>query len=267
MLPLPPLHDELLRAMDAMAALPFHQLLHQHGILHNLARDLGLNALRQSVQLREEEMLAMVHQVCAAIPCDPPASLDGDWIETLPEASRNTLRQHWNHLLLEKALQDHYGERLEAHFLDRCGDLEQVVFRLMRLPQRGLAEEFYLRLVDDQASFGELASLHSLGDERVTRGIVGPIEIGQLHPNLHSVLCTLAPGDCHPPFLLDQSIVLVRLEHRRSARLSDSLRSRLLLELLEPDLQAWINGGLGDLIRSLAAAEVSHPSALVMAGG
>ena len=208
MLSLPPLHDDLLRAEEAMSGLPLHQLLQQQGILRNLARDLALNGLRQGVRLSPGEELEMLAQVCAGLPFDPPASPEGDWIATLPEPCRDTVKQRWNHLLLEKALDDQYGERVEAHFLDRRDDLEQVVFRLMRLPQRGLAEEFYLRLVDDQVSFGDLARGHSLGDERMTRGIVGPIEIGQLHHSLRTVLRTLAEGDCHPPFLLDNAIVL-----------------------------------------------------------
>ncbi len=267
MLSLPPLHDELLRAVDAMASLPFHQLLDQQGILRNLARELALNALRQGVRISNEERVEMLKQVCNGVPCDPPTSLDGEWINSLPEPSRETVRQRWNQLLLEKALNDHYGERVEAHFLDRRGDLEQVVFRLMRLPQRGLAEEFYLRLVDDQASFGDLASCHSLGDERVTRGIVGPIEIGQLHNSLRTVLRTMAEGDCHPPFQLDQTIVLVRLEHRRPACLAGALRSRLLQELLEPDLQTRIETALVALSRSFAPVGELQPPALVMAGG
>ncbi len=267
MLSLPPLHDDLLRAVDAMAGLPFHQLLQQQGILQNLARDLAFNGLRQGVHLSPGEGLEMLAQVCAGLPFEAPASPEGDWIGTLPEPCRETVKQRWNHLLLEKALDDQYGERVEAHFLDRRDDLEQVVFRLMRLPQRGLAEEFYLRLVDDQVSFGDLARGHSLGDERMTRGIVGPIEIGQLHNSLRTVLRTLAEGDCHPPFLLDNAIVLVRLEHRCPACLTDALRSRLIQELLQPDLQALIETGLAALAGTLAPVAELQPASLVMAGG
>jgi hypothetical protein len=267
MLSLPPLHDDLLRAVEAMAGISLHQLLQQQGILRKLARDLALNGLRQGVRLSHGEGLEMLAQACAGLPFEPPASLDGDWIGTLPEPCRDTVKQRWNQLLLEKALDDHYGERVEAHFLARRDDLEQLVFRLMRLPQRGLAEEFYLRLVDDQVSFGDLACRHSLGDERMTRGIVGPIEIGQLHNSLRTVLRTLAEGECHPPFQLDNAIVLVRLEHRRPACLTDALRSRLMQELLEPDLQEWIEAGLAALAGTLAPVAELQPSSLVMAGG
>lgn len=267
MLLLPELHLELRSAVDTMARRPLHELLEQQGILQALARDQALKGLRQEVCFTPEELPGVLVQLCAGLPCAPPASLEGDWIAFLPENVRGTVTQRWDHLRLQKALEDRYGERVEAHFLERREDLEQVVFRLMRLPQQGLAEELYLRLIDDDASFGDLASRYSLGDESITRGIVGPIEISQLHPTLRSVLRSLAVGDIHPPFLLDQSILLVRHEHRRPASLDEALRPRLLEELLQPDLQAGIDAALAELRRPLAQEDYLVSPPLVLAGG
>ncbi|MCP9929368.1 peptidylprolyl isomerase [Cyanobium sp. AMD-g] len=267
MLPVAQLHRELRSAVDAMARRPLHELLKQQGILQALARDLALEALRREARFSPEESPEVLAQVCAGWPGAPTVSLEGDWIAALPENLRDTVKQRWDHLRLQKALEDRYGERVEAHFLERREDLEQVVFRLMRLQQQGLAEELYLRLIDDDASFGDLASRHSLGEESLTRGIVGPIEISQLHPTLRSVLRSLTAGEIHPPFLLDQSILLVRLEHRRPASLNEALRHRLLEELLQPDLQAAIEAGLADYRRSLAPADTPVSPALALAGG
>jgi hypothetical protein len=244
MLSVPQLHRDLGRSLEAMARVPLPDLLERQGILRSLARDLALEGLRQEARFTPEERQEVLAQVCAGLPCAAPATLDGDWIGSLPDSVQGTVRQRWDHLRFLKALEDRYGERVEARYLERRADLEQVVLRLMRLSQQGLAEEFYLRLIDDDASFGELASRHSLGDESVTRGIVGPIELSQLHPTLRSVLASLAPGQIHPPFLLEESILLVRLEHRRPASLNEALRHRLLEELLQPDLEACIGAAL-----------------------
>jgi len=267
MLFLPQFQDELRSAVEAMARQPLHELLIQQGILPALARDLALQTLRQDVRFGPQEEEQVLSQICAGMDCATPASLEGDWIATLPEYLRATAMQRWDHLRLQKALDNHYGERVEAHFLERREDLEHVVFRLMRLPQQGLAEELYLRLVDDDASFGALASRYSMGDESLTRGIVGPIEIAQLHPTLRGVLRSLAQGQLHPPFLLEQSILLVRLEHRRAATLNEATRFRLLQELLQPDLQEAIDAGLANLGRSLAMANRALSPELVLAGG
>jgi hypothetical protein len=77
----------------------------------------------------------------------------------------------------------------------------------------------------------------------------------------------LAQGQLHPPFLLEQSILLVRLEHRRAATLNEATRFRLLQELLQPDLQEAIDAGLANLGRSLAMANRALSPELVLAGG
>ncbi|WP_216914683.1 MULTISPECIES: peptidyl-prolyl cis-trans isomerase [unclassified Synechococcus] len=266
----PQLHHELGRALEAMARLPLHDVLEQRGVLRALARELALEGLRQEARFSSDEVGEMGAQLWAGLPGDAPTvpetDLAGDWIGSLPEDVRGRVRQRWDHLRLQKVLEDRYGERVEAHYLERRADLEQVVLRLMRLPQQGLAEELYLRLIDDGASFGALASRHSLGDESVTRGIVGPIELSQLHPTLRGVLASLAPGDMHPPFVLEASILLVRLEHRRPASLSEALRHRLLEELLQPDLESWLESALAELRRTHAAAPLPPAPLPALAG-
>jgi hypothetical protein len=48
---------------------------------------------------------------------------------------------------------------------------------------------------------------------------------------------------------------------------TDALRSRLIQELLQPDLQAWIETGLAALAGTLAPVAELQPASLVMAGG
>lgn len=258
MLSIPQLPHDLRSALEAMARLPVHELLDQQGVLRALARDLALTSLRQEARFTAEEREGLPARLCADLPLEPPTSLEGDWLEGLPGNLQATVRQRWDQLRLRKVLEDRYGERVEAHFLERREDLEQVVLRLMRLSQQGLAEELYLRLIDDAASFGDLAHRFSLGDESVTRGIVGPIERSQLHPTLREVASALAVGDLHPPFLLDDAILLVRLEHRRPASLDEALRQRLLEELLQPDLSASIDAALAELHRPPGALDAAR---------
>jgi parvulin-like peptidyl-prolyl isomerase len=149
-------------------------------------------------------------------------------------------------------MENHYGQQVEAYFLQRQPQLEQVVFRTIRLRQQGLAEELYLRLIDNEESFGNLASRYSIGDERFTRGLVGPLPISQPHPNVRAVLERLKIGDVSPPFVADNTILLLRLEHRIPARLDEAMRQQLLQELLQPDLEATVSALLAEAITGQA---------------
>jgi parvulin-like peptidyl-prolyl isomerase len=130
---------------------------------------------------------------------------------------------------------------------------------MMRLERLGLAEELYLRLLDDGASFGNLAETHALGDERHTRGIVGPMPLEQPHPRIRQALARLAPGELHPPFQVDTAVLVLRLERRLPARLEEPMRQQLLRELLEQDLEASTTFLLDELRRRPGPFEAVRP--------
>ena len=152
----------------------------------------------------------------------------------LPRLVREQLLQQLQ--LQPPDLEERYGDQLEPFFLERRAALEQVVFSLIRLQQLHAAEELYLRLSDDGADFGGLARSFSQGQERLSGGMVGPMPVGQLHPQIAAALARLQPGELHPPVQVDPFQLLLRLEHREPASLSDSLRQQLLNELLEQEL-------------------------------
>jgi parvulin-like peptidyl-prolyl isomerase len=199
------------QALDGLRDLPAEHVLERHGLLRPLAREAVLAQVAREMPLSEEEM------------------------ERIPEeALVDQVRQH-------KWLEEHYGPQVEAHFLQRRQDLERVVFRTIRLRQLGLAEELYLRLLDEEESFGDLAARHSLGEERYTRGLMGPMPISQPHPNIRAVLERLEIGDLSPPFAVDHTLLILRLEHRIPAALDEAMRQHLLQELMQPDLEAAVD--------------------------
>lgn len=254
------LHEQVQQQLQQ----PPLQWLHRQGVLHQLCRDLLLQTLRQQVAFTPEEWPQLLQQLWAGLPDQPPAAADpgGAWIAELPEPLQAPLRERWDQLRLTKWLELSYAEQLEPYFLERRPALERVVYGLIRLHNQGLAEELFLRLMDDEADFCQLAQQHSLGDERFTRGIVGPMPISQPHPQIRAALQRLSLGEIHPPFALDGWIILLRMEHREPARLDDPTRLQLLQELLQRDLNAAIEPMVADLLTSdsLQAAAALPPA-------
>ena len=240
------LRRDLVEALALMAREPLASLLESRGLLRPLCREIKLQRLRQSTRFGPAELDRLRQELVAGLACPMPEMLEGDWVGAMPEPLRPALLQRWDQLRLRRWAEACYGDGLEAFFLARRADLEAVVFRMIRVRDRGLADELYLRLVDDRASFGDLAEAHSCGDERWARGLVGPLPIDRPHRSIRSVLERLAPGEVHPPFLVDDALLLIRLEHRLPARLDEPLRQRLLAEMLEADLAATIDLALSD---------------------
>jgi hypothetical protein len=249
----PTLQDDLRQALKTMERLPLLTVLEQQGVLMPLLRQLQLERLRQSVRCGPDAIEAIARELCQEVSVEPPLALDRHWPEALPEAVAAQVGRRWQQRLLALAIEARYGERLEAHYLSRRPQLDQVVFRMMRLEQLGLAEELYLSLIDDGASFGELAERHGLGEERHTRGLVGPLPLDQPHPRIRMVLSQLGEGEVAPPFQVEGTVLLLRLDKRVPARLTPAIRERLLAELMEADLEARGHAALAELRADPAA--------------
>lgn len=251
MLPHQHLASDLVEALEVLALQPIAELLLECGVLRQKARDLLVQRLRDSVSFTAEEEPLVLSRLWEGMPGPAASSLAGDWIESQPELMQGPLRDRWNQIRLQKWIEGNYLDRLEPYFLERRADLEQVVYGMIRLRNQGAAEELYLRLLDDGADFGTLARSHSLGEERFTRGLVGPMYISQPHPAIRTVLDKLTVGEVHPPFRVDNWVLLVQMEHRLPASLSDATRLQLYNELFQKDLEVTLDQELQTLYPAL----------------
>jgi parvulin-like peptidyl-prolyl isomerase len=247
------LATDLSEALELLARQPLAELLLANGILRQRAKELLVQRLRDSVSFSAEEEPVVLSRLWEGMPGPVAPDLEGDWIATQPELMQGPLRDRWNQIRLQKWIENHYLDRLEPYFLERRADLEQVVYGMIRLRNQGAAEELYLRLIDDGADFGTLARTHSLGEERFTRGLVGPMLISQPHPTIRAVLDKLTLGEVHPPFRVDNWVLLVQMEHRQPASLSDATRLQLYNELFQKDLEATLDQSLQTLYPALLA--------------
>ena len=240
--------------LEALAQKPLAELLLQQGVLRTIAQDLLLKQLRQSVTFTPEEEPVILTRLWEGVGTEPPATLAGDWISQLPEGLQVPMAQRWDQVRLQKLMEERYRDGLEPYFLERRKDLEQVVYGMIRLKNQGAAEELYLRLIDDHADFYELAKTYSLGEERFTHGLVGPMLISQPHPTIRAVLESLKVGEDHAPFRVDPWILLVRMEHRQPASLNDATRIQLLQELLQKELDESLDALLASVYPTLLPA-------------
>jgi parvulin-like peptidyl-prolyl isomerase len=140
-------------------------------------------------------------------------------------------------LRVEKFKQLTWGAKLDGHFLTRKAQFDKVLYSLLRVKERGTAQELYFRLQAGEQSFAELAREYSQGPEAQTGGLVGPFELSSLQPNLAEILSTSQPGQISQPVYLNEWFVVVRLEKFLAAQLDETMRQRLLNDLFKEWLQ------------------------------
>ena len=141
-----------------------------------------------------------------------------------------------------------WGEQVESYFLQRKAQLDRVRYSLIRTKDTSLAQEIYFRLNDDGASFAQLASQYSEGQESKTGGMVGPVELSVPHPILARMLMVSQPGQLWAPTQIGEWLVIARLEQFIPAQFDATMRQRLLSE----QFQEWLDTQIAETaIKSL----------------
>ena len=128
-------------------------------------------------------------------------------------------------------LREQFAPKAEARFLDRKNELDQVVYSLLRLENRFLAQELYLQIESGESNFADLAKRYAEGPERNTNGIVGPVSLTQAHPVLVEKLRVTQPGVLLEPFQISDWWLVVRLERYSPATFSDEISDQMCKEL------------------------------------
>jgi parvulin-like peptidyl-prolyl isomerase len=136
-------------------------------------------------------------------------------------------------LKVEKFKQATWGHKLKSYFLKRKGQLERVVYSLLRTRDPGTALELYFRILEGEQTFAELAKQHSQGVEAQAGGLCGLCELGNLPPLLAQMLKTSQPGQLWSPMRMGEWMVIVRMEQIVPAQLDEAMGQRLLNELFE----------------------------------
>lgn len=146
-------------------------------------------------------------------------------------------------LRVEKFKQATWGHRLESHFLKRKRQLDRAIYSLLRTKDKWVAHELFFRLSEGEQPFAKLAREYSEGPEAETGGLLGPAELGSVHPNLAELLHRSQPGQVSPPLPFGEWFILVRLEKLIPAQFNEAMRQRLMNELFE----AWLREQIGQL--------------------
>ena len=138
---------------------------------------------------------------------------------------------------------ENFGHKTETRFLERKNKLDVVIYSLIRTKDIFKAQELYLRIIENEADFGDLASTYSEGIEKKSRGIIGPVTVEKAHPIMQEILRTSQPGKTNAPVQVEDSFVVVRVESYDPAKLNDYMKEKMGEELFN----GWIESKVNDL--------------------
>ena len=146
----------------------------------------------------------------------------------------------YDNLKLETFKNEKFNDLVESEFLSKKSSLDKVMYSIIRVKEKLEAEEIYLKLVEQEESFSDLAAKYSKGLEKNFNGIIGPIEMGILNPELTERLKISKKGQLWPPFFTQKWWVVMRLERFLPAKLDENMRTKLKENMYEDWIQKKI---------------------------
>ncbi|MEC4984758.1 MAG: peptidylprolyl isomerase [Oscillatoria sp. PMC 1068.18] len=217
--------DKVINAHEVVPLLADYQLLPQ------LIKEIVIDQAIAEVECIPQEIQSVYQQFFQQNQLSPenlPAWLKQNKISK--EQLENKLLRK---LKLEKFKRLTWSNKIESYFLKRKGQLDRVVYSLIRTQNPGIAQELYFRIAEGEKSFPELAQQYSEGSEAQTGGLIGPVEINTPHVKIAQMLNSGKPGQLWPPTRVGEWLVIVRLEKLLPAQLDEAMRQKLLNELFE----------------------------------
>lgn len=210
-------------------------LLSDHDLLESLVRAEVLKNKMGSVDFTQEDEKELLKEIFNNNKIESEADYQL-WLEKNAITSAEVLEKAKQSFLYFKYCEERYKHKLEARFLERKDNLDQVIYSLIRVRNPFLARELHLSISENESEFAEMAALHSEGSEKASRGIIGPTPIAKVHPQLAELLRSSKPGEIREPIQIEEWYLVVRLESLYPATLNNHFINQMKNELFNEEI-------------------------------
>jgi parvulin-like peptidyl-prolyl isomerase len=135
-----------------------------------------------------------------------------------------------------------WGTEISSLFLKRKESFDRAIYSLIRHTERAVILELFFRIQAQEDTIANLALQYSQGSEQQTHGLIGPIELGRVHPRIVQQLRVAKPGHVNAPLQLEDWFVIIQLEKWLPAQYDFTVEQRLLDELFQKWLEQQLKG-------------------------
>ena len=151
---------------------------------------------------------------------------------------------------VQKYCDINYSEFINKRFYHQKENIDSVKYRLIRFKEYGLIKEIYHRIKDDKDDFNQIAKNYSIGIEKQTSGLIGPLSLDKVHPLVKDKLKKCYLKFLHKPFKVNDDWILVKLEEYFDSKLDQNYIKKLKSELLDKDIEKEIFSIYGEKLKS-----------------
>ena len=124
-----------------------------------------------------------------------------------------------------------YKDELLNYYNSKKTELDMFIYSIIKVSNKELADELYLRIKEKESSFEEIAYSFSEGVEKYTNGYIGPILIKNIETSISSLLRVGDENQIWQPKLINKSWNILKLNKILHSKFNSQLKLKLALEL------------------------------------
>ena len=216
------------------------QLLRRHGLLRGLLISevteqlLDGEELDQDAQQKAMQAYRQRHGLRTAEQVQDHRRLHGFTTEDLQ-------RQAGLQERIRRTSHRRFQTKAELHYLTRKEQFDQVTYSQLTAPNQFLAQELFLRLNENEATFGELAAMLRQGGNQKGQGRFGPVAIANVPKPLAKPLHSCCPGTLLAPIQVQSNWLIVRLEQFQPTQFDAAMEQRMCNELFQQEVDRIVD--------------------------
>ena len=148
--------------------------------------------------------------------------------------SKKTLRRKLlRSIKIQKLYINEFKKQAKDYFLQNKKIFDKVSYTIIRTSNLQLAKELYLQIEGGEENIHDLAEKYSEGDEKFTRGIVGPIPLNQGHYLIRQKISESKEGELIEPFQIESWWIILKLEKFFKIKYNKELEISICRDLFE----------------------------------
>ena len=124
-----------------------------------------------------------------------------------------------------------YKDELLNYYNSKKVELDMFIYSIIKVSNKELADELYLRIKEKESTFEEIAYKFSEGIEKYTNGYIGPISIKNIDTSISSLLRVGDENQIWQPKLINKSWNILKLNKILHSKFNSQLKLKLALEL------------------------------------
>ena len=144
--------------------------------------------------------------------------------------------QEWIYLINSDYLwaswcMEKYKHQLSDYYQSIKNDLDMFFYSVIKVENKDLADELYIRVKEEESSFEEIAYEFSVGNEKYIKGRIGPVMIKNVEKSISSLLKIGHINQLWQPKKINGFWYILRLDKVLHSKFNTNLKLKLALEL------------------------------------